>query len=75
MPELVSIPSENIHEPWKLTEIEQQMYDFRIGIDYPEPIVDINLSRKKASDKIWEIKKSKKSKNYAKKILVKHVNS
>ena len=75
VPELVSIPSENIHEPWKLTEIEQQMYDFRIGIDYPEPIVDINLSRKKASDKIWEIKKSKKSKNYAKKILVKHVNS
>ena len=75
VPELVSIPSENIHEPWKLTEIEQQMYDFRIGIDYPEPIVDINLSRKKASDKIWEIKKSRKSKNYAKKILVKHVNS
>ena len=75
LPELCNIPAENIHQPWKMTLIEQQMYDFQIGKDYPNPIVDIDLSRKEASNKIWEIKKTAKSKYFGKKILNKHVNS
>jgi deoxyribodipyrimidine photo-lyase len=75
LPELSNIPSENVHQPWKMTLIEQQMYDFQIGKDYPNPIVDIDLSRKEASNKIWEIKKTAKSKYFGKKILNKHVNS
>jgi deoxyribodipyrimidine photo-lyase len=39
-----------IHEPWKLSLIEQQFYQCEIGKDYPEPIVDIDATRKKASD-------------------------
>ena len=58
-----------------MTIIEQKMYNFKIGVDYPSPIVDINLSRKEAMNKIWEIKKTAKSKTFAKKILNKHVNS
>ena len=75
LPELNNIPSEYVHQPWKMTIIEQQMYNFKIGVDYPSPIVDINLSRKEAMNKIWEIKKTAKSKTFAKKILNKHVNS
>ena len=75
LPELSNIPSENVHQPWKMTLIEQQMYDFQIGKDYPNPIVDIDISRKEASNKIWEIKKTEKSKYFGKKILKKHVNS
>tara|TARA_B100001057_G_scaffold489711_1_gene576484 strand:- start:5789 stop:7237 length:1449 start_codon:yes stop_codon:yes gene_type:complete len=75
LPELRKIPSENIHQPWKMTEIEQQMYDFKIDKDYPSPIVDIDISRKNALIKIWDIKKTSKSKNFAKKILKKHINS
>ena len=74
VPELRNIPPENVHQPWKMTLIEQQMYDFQIGKDYPNPIVDIDLSRKKASNKIWKIKKTTNSKSFAKKILNKHVN-
>ena len=74
LPELRNIPPENVHQPWKMTLIEQQMYDLQIGKDYPNPIVDIDLSRKKASNKIWKIKKTTKSKSFAKKILNKHVN-
>jgi len=74
LPELRNIPRENVHQPWKMTLIEQQMYDFQIGKDYPNPIVDIDLSRKKALNKIWKIKKTTKSKSFAKKILNKHVN-
>ena len=72
--ELESIPSEYIHEPWKMTKIEQAMYNFKIGKDYPIPIVDIDLTRKEALNKIWKIKKSAKSKSFAKKILNKHAN-
>ena len=72
--ELESIPSEYIHEPWKMTKIEQEMYNFKIGKDYPIPIVDIDLTRKEALNKIWKIKKSAKSKSFAKKILNKHAN-
>ena len=38
------------------------------------PIVDVELTRKLALDKIWKIKKSSKSKSLAKKILNKHAN-
>ena len=72
--ELKSIPSEYIHEPWKMTKIEQEMYGFKLGKDYPNPIVDVELTRKLALDKIWKIKKSSKSKSLAKKILNKHAN-
>ena len=72
--ELESIPTEYIHEPWKMTKIEQEMYNFKIGKDYPNPIVDIDLTRKEALSKIWKIKKSTKSKSFAKKILNKHAN-
>ena len=72
--ELESIPSEYIHEPWKMTKIEQEMYGFKLGKDYPNPIVDVELTRKLALNKIWKIKKSSKSKSLAKKILNKHAN-
>ena len=72
--ELESIPLEHIHEPWKMTKIEQQMYNFYLGKDYPFPIIDLKISRRKASEEIWKIRKSSKSKTNAKKILEKHVN-
>ncbi|QGK73530.1 cryptochrome/deoxyribodipyrimidine photo-lyase family protein [Flavobacterium sp. SLB02] len=53
LPELAEIPSQLIHEPWKLNLIEQQFYKCEIGKDYPEPIVDIEETRKYASDIVW----------------------
>ena len=55
--ELKNIPSNLIHEPWKLSAIEQQLYNCIIGEDYPAPIVDIDVSRKKASDIVWSFRK------------------
>ena len=39
--ELKHIPANLIHEPWKLSAIEQQLYQCIIDKDYPAPIVDI----------------------------------
>ena len=72
VPELKSIPKEFIHEPWKLTAMEQDMYSFKLGEDYPQPIVDLESSRQLASDSIWKIIQSERSKVEGKKILKKH---
>lgn len=72
IPELNSIPKEFLHEPWKLTKMEQAMYNFKLGEDYPTPIVDLETSRQQASDSIWKIIQSERSKVEGKKILKRH---
>ncbi len=56
IPELKHIPAHLVHEPHKLSLIEQQLYQCEIGKDYPYPIVDVEASRKKASDIVWKLK-------------------
>lgn len=62
IPELANIPPHLIHEPWKLSLIDQQLYECEIGKDYPFPIVDIEKTRKYASDAIWSIRKKEEIK-------------
>jgi len=73
LPELKNIPAHLIHEPHKLSVMEQQFYDCEIGKDYPHPIVDVEETRKKASDIVWHFKKKSEVKEEAKRILAKHV--
>ena len=55
-----------------LTELEQQLYNFKLGEDYPEPIVDIKRNRKRASDILWGLKKDPLVKTENQRILSKH---
>lgn len=75
IPELKDVPAELIHEPWKLSSMEQNLYQVVIGVDYPSPIVDIEASRKAASDVIWGFRKTDAVKKEGQRILKKHVNS
>jgi deoxyribodipyrimidine photo-lyase len=75
IPELKDVPAELIHEPWKLSSMEQHLYQVVIGVDYPTPIVDIEASRKAASDVIWGFRKTDAVKKEGQIILKKHVNS
>jgi len=75
IPELRDIPASLVHEPHNLTAIEQRLYNCEIGKDYPFPIVDVEATRKKASDIMWGFRKGAEVKSEAKKILEKHVNT
>jgi len=74
VPELKDVPAALIHEPWKMTPLEQRLYNVTIGEDYPYPIVDLEASRKAASDVVWSFRKQEPVKNEGSRILKKHVN-
>lgn len=73
MPELAEVPPHLIHEPWKLTWMDQQLYGCEIGKDYPFPIVDIEETRKYASDIVWKYRKQTAVKVEGTRILKTHV--
>ncbi len=41
LPELAKVPASKIHEPWKLSTTEQSRFGVKLGVDYPEAIVDL----------------------------------
>lgn len=75
LPELAEIPVHLLHEPWKMNEMEQQFYNCKIGDDYPAPIVNIEETRKYASDIVWSFRKKDEVKQEGKRILQKHVSN
>ncbi len=72
VPELSGIPTEFIHEPWKLTPIEQIFYNFEMGKDYPFPIVNLEEARRFSSDFFWSIRNEKEVKKDGLRIIEKH---
>ena len=75
IPELAEVPINLLHEPWKMNEMEQQFYNCKIGEDYPAPIVNIEETRKFASDIVWSFRKKDEVKEEGKRILKKHVSN
>jgi deoxyribodipyrimidine photo-lyase len=74
LPELAAVPATLIHEPWKLSEMEQTLYGVKIGVDYPAPVVDLSATRKAASDQVWAMRKTRTARKESSRILQKHVN-
>jgi deoxyribodipyrimidine photo-lyase len=48
LPELAKLDARSIHAPWTLAPLEAQALGFRLGRDYPEPIVDHAAARERA---------------------------
>jgi len=74
IPELTNVPIVHIHEPWKMTSMEQTFCEVIIGEDYPLPIVDLQESARLARDKIWGHKKHPAVLREKNRILKTHVN-
>jgi deoxyribodipyrimidine photo-lyase len=52
LPELAPLPVALVHEPWKLEPLWQEGVDWRLGRDYPAPIVDPAATARAARDRI-----------------------
>ena len=74
VPELKNVQGKLIHEPWKMTYIDQKSISIELGKNYPFPIIENNKATKIAKDKIWKVKKSKEAKLLSSQILIKHAS-
>ncbi|SEK25058.1 deoxyribodipyrimidine photo-lyase family protein (cryptochrome) [Aquimarina amphilecti] len=72
VPELKNVPLAYIHEPHKMPPMEQQFNNFVLGEDYPFPIVDMDTTRRRASDTLWNMKDDALVKKEGYRILKKH---
>ena len=72
IPELAHLSTAFIHEPYLMTPLDQQFNNFELGINYPNPIVDVKVARKKASDTLWNMRKNKEVREESERILKKH---
>jgi deoxyribodipyrimidine photo-lyase len=75
VPELAQLSTPFIHEPYLMTPLDQQFSNFELGTDYPKPIVDIKLTRKKASDILYKMRQDPEVLLENKRILKKHTIS
>ena len=75
IPELAHLETPFVHEPYLMTPLDQQFNNFELGVDYPNPIVEIKVARKKASDILWNMKKNTEVKKESERILRKHTLS
>lgn len=63
LPELEALPAKKVHSPWKLQPVEQKRFGVRLGVDYPNPVVDLQKSVEangKKYEAAWEQKKRRR---------------
>lgn len=75
VPELSKLTKDHIHEPWKMTAMDQSFNDLQIGKDYPSPIIDLEASGKLARKKIWGHRSNELVKKENKRILATHTRA
>ena len=72
LPELRQVPPALCHAPWRMTTLEQQLYGFEPGKDYPLPIIDHVQTQRFATAELQRVKNSATAQHEARRILAKH---
>ena len=75
VPELKPVPDMQVHEPWLLTALEQQLYGFDVQHDYHSPCVDIQSSARQSRELLYGWRKKAQAKSEIKRILAQHVRA
>jgi len=63
LPELEELPAQKVHSPWKLQPVEQKRFNVRLGVDYPNPVVNLQKSvevNEERYQRAWDQKKSRR---------------
>ena len=72
VPELSHLPTKLAIEPWSITPMEEVLYNFKIGDNYPPRILDISQCRKQALNKLYGKRKEELTKTEKQRILDVH---
>ncbi|MBE0420485.1 deoxyribodipyrimidine photo-lyase [Pseudoalteromonas nigrifaciens] len=72
-PELEKLPIEYLHQPWQQTPMEALFNDFKLGVDYPEPMLNLTAASKAARERLWQYRERADVKRAIGSILKKHV--
>lgn len=72
VPELANVPDEFLPEPETTPGLLQTMIGCRIGIDYPEPIVEHRAAYRNAQERLHGLRASPESRAEARAVFVKH---
>jgi len=57
-----------------MSQIEQELYGVKIGVDYPAPLIDLEQSGREARDKIWAHRKHEAVQKENLRILITHTH-
>ncbi len=72
VPELTQVPAAFIHEPWRMSQAQQEATGARIGRDYPAPIIDHVAAARAARDRMTVVRHQAGFKVRAKAVYEKH---
>ena len=72
VPELSEVPIAFIHEPWKMTAIDEAFEGVHVPDVYKQPIVNVEDAARHARDLIWNWRKRKSVQEESVRILKKH---
>jgi deoxyribodipyrimidine photo-lyase len=59
VPELAQLTDQQIHAPWEIGGLDAQTIGFKLGQNYPMPIVDHDQARKKTLERYQVVKRAK----------------
>lgn len=69
LPELTDLPTPLIHQPWLRSPMETMLHP----VDYPEPVIDLEASHRRARDNLWALKTDPLIAHERERILNRHV--
>ena len=72
VPSLKNVPTEFIHQPWKMPLVTQNESGCVIGRDYPSPMLDESKSRREGVARAYSARRNEKSRETSKKVYEKH---
>ena len=75
VPELKPLPDTQVHEPWLITALEEQLYGFVLERDYHSPCVDLQTTAKTARTLLYGWRKKPEIQAEIKRILAQHVRA
>ena len=72
VPELQQVPLHRLATPWRMDAAEQSAAGCRIGLDYPEPIVEEKAAAQAAKDAMYGLRREAQARSEADRIQERH---